>query len=54
VYRGAPIAYTATLLREAPHPEAAEAFLGFLQSDAAAEAVARHGFRPARWEVKRR
>lgn len=54
VYRGAPIAYTATPLRAAPHPEAAEAFLKFLQSDAAAEAAARHGLKPARWEVRRR
>jgi molybdate/tungstate transport system substrate-binding protein len=47
-YRGAPIAYTATPVTDAPHPLAAAAFLAFLTSDEATEAVARHGFRAVR------
>jgi molybdate/tungstate transport system substrate-binding protein len=51
-YRGAPIAYTATPLANAPHPLAAAAFLVFLTSDEAAEAVARHGFGATRAVVR--
>ena len=47
-YRGTPVAYTATLLTGASHPLAAAAFLLFLLSNEAIEAITRHGFRPAR------
>ena len=45
IYRGAPIAYTATPLTAARRPLAAAAFLSFLALDEAAEAVRRHAFR---------
>jgi molybdate/tungstate transport system substrate-binding protein len=45
-YCGGLIAYTATPLAHAPQPLAATAFLVFLATDAAVEAIARHGFRP--------
>ena len=48
VYRGAPIAYTATPIAHALQPLPTSAFFVFLASDEAGEAIARHGFRPAR------
>lgn len=47
VYHGAPIAYTATPLASGRHALATAAFLVFLASREAAEAVQRHGFRAA-------
>ena len=52
VYQGAPIAYTATPVRNARHPLAAAAFLVFLTSEEAAEAITRHGFRATRALVR--
>jgi len=54
VYRGAPIAYTATPISRTQHPVPASAFLVFLASDEAAEAIVRSGFRPARGLVRPR
>lgn len=54
VYRGAPIAYTATPLANARQPLAAAAFLLFLASAEAAAIIQRHGFRPASTLVRPR
>lgn len=51
-YRGGPIAYTATPLVGAPHPLAAAAFLVFLSSDEAAQAIRRHHFEVTRMLVR--
>jgi len=53
-YRGTPIAYTATPVAGSRHHAAAAAFLVFLTSDEAGEAVQRHGFRSARALVRPR
>ncbi len=47
LYRGAPIAYTATPLRGSRYPLAVAAFLIFLTGGEAAAACARHGFQAA-------
>jgi molybdate/tungstate transport system substrate-binding protein len=54
LYRGAPIAYTATPIARTQHPLPTSAFLVFLASDEAAEAIVRRGFRPARGLVRPR
>ncbi len=41
------VRYFACPLADAPHPEAARAFAGFLRSDAARDIFTRHGFVPA-------